>query len=760
MNKSSDDRLVDMLLEEWLGGQQPRPVTLHGLEAIEVGHDDEMRLEAALDAAAMDIASAGLTTIPLHGSFELNSSKPLSTTQVLRNRVQRKKQLQKAVQAVAFTLAACFVLALGIWSTTSPLNSKNEPPTNNSVAQAANNALPVNPPIDLEAVRNVGPDVTTNRSVNSLSNQPPVQNEPQKIPTGPKVVEQPERLAMDNVPFGDSKSKKNPPNENKASIAQSDLPSGNTDSLERDIYYVASRDGAVVSGLDKQFQQMWKKARYTPANDIDDNAWLERVSQQILQRPASEDEHQSLLQSAPSRRRMDRLNAILKSDEFNKVWADRIASFYLQEQAPSDTDLPQTEFRGWIRKKLIQGESLTSVVKAMLTAQGSDQPDSSLFNPAAYWWVNTVSGAERSPVSERIFSRLLGETTCNRCHHSDSMTGPSTEQFWGVEAIVKNIAIRKVDRESTSAEGASKSTIEHIVEIRPSAKPVFYELQDAALKTALPMLPSGKRLSVSQEGEDKVVSQLESNIASLADEIINDNRFDRNQVEWIWSSLFGYPLDTARSLEALNESERLEIDARTAVIQSLTDRYRKEGRDIRKLIAWIAMSQVFSREATPSKPTWYLTATEKDLESYRARQCAFAVFPSAVDPSLRSLPALVQWVHKSKSAAAKSDSVLGSLLPQKVPTQKSIQTEKGLAPAVTDGQVQFILRSESLPKHLELELHRIVKSNLKWDDSVAHAFYISGKATPSKETLEWSSKLLETSGDKVSVLRQILTSLY
>ncbi len=60
---------------------------------------------------------------------------------------------------------------------------------------------------------------------------------------------------------------------------------------------------------------------------FDDDAWLERVTQQVLQRSATEAEHQAMLQSSSQRRRIDRLNALLNSEEFNQVWSVRLLIF-------------------------------------------------------------------------------------------------------------------------------------------------------------------------------------------------------------------------------------------------------------------------------------------------------------------------------------------------------------------------------------------------------------------------------------------------
>jgi hypothetical protein len=233
-------------------------------------------------------------------------------------------------------------------------------------------------------------------------------------------------------------------------------------------------------------------------------------------------------------------------------------------------------------------------------------------------------------------------------------------------------------------------------------------------------------------------------------------------VDFVWKALFGQPLVGNYPLDD-SEGRRERLELASFIGQQL----RSNEYDLRKLVTWIAASQVFGLDSIApesSNSNWYLAATDKDLALFRQRQTLFATFPASQEPSFRSIEKLAAWFDASKVLGNEAGKVLANPIPPASPSAKSMKSVGGNSPPnnqtapLTASQVQYLVNAQMLPKAIQAEVDRMVGANLAWNVLVDHAFYMTGSSPPSQAEREASQRILNMSRDKRLAISRIIAA--
>ncbi len=697
MNENDNQPIVDAMLDEWIGNRSPRPLSASELSNLRIDPQRAAELDQALIAALSDMRNR-------------SSGSAIS--------VYRKPKSYSPVYRVMVALAACWLVGVGIWAVVNRNRINNDNAIHPSIVVAEHPPTLVVDP--------------TTKSTTTVAS--PKEEVAQNASTTKSVASKSQResLSLDSLPF----------KTNDTVTLESKQASNRTDRL------AMLDEREVVALIDRQMQQIWKNHNANPAAPIGGVAWIERVTQQILARSATAEEKDSFAKNDSPGLRLESLHRIAEGSEFAQVWAKRIAAHLLAVGPLSNRDLsPEGRaFVQWIRQEINQTHRLDSIVRSIVLANGIDSK--SELSPDCYWW-NEVGSRDKTAPAEVLATRFLGiRASCSRCHDAKTVASANQAQFWGIAAIMHGVDV-----------GYSPTTLDTQLGIRKDAKALFYERNDSSMVAALPSLPDGKALQEFHGDASQVKKIAKQNLKALNDWMLQSDDFARSQTDFVWTTLFGRSLVANYSLGSTNgEKERLEL------ADVLSQQFRSSDYDLSKIVIWIAASQAFSLESIRHDGNWYLTAGNKELNSHQQRQSLFASFPVPQDPSFRSLDKLAQWFDSSKVLGNERGAVLANPLKPTLPpgNSKSVSGNSNSSPkisAFTEPQVEYLVRSQSLPKSLQDEVDRMLKSNLAWNVLVDHAFCMTGAMTPpTVSDREAAQRILDMSRDKRPALFRIIAS--
>lgn len=727
MNKANSEQILESFLSEYLDNSTPQKINVVELQARAIDPQTAIRFDAASKAA--NKGWAGSTgrhpVVAAHHPRRVKLRNPSFWTKSL--------YLLSGVAAGA-------LLAFGSWSF---LKHEKGSGLINSQATLANSEL-------------------------DLNNEQPKPNDSETVAQTPPATGNAELLSMDSVPFPTNVSKDSLKTDRSNVSDLSKKPSMSDSS-------VVLNSNQLVSLVDDQMEYMWKLRGVSPTTAIADEQWLQRASLTVLGKPASSEDQAMFLSDTSTTRRENWLDRATQRDEFFQHWSNNFANAILpksESTESSDSLADRTRFKAWLQNRLQASVPVSEIVNEILVAQGSLVANASDHSPQAYWWAQVAANDDHSRATNAITSNLLGQRgSCIRCHDSSegSRQSPlisnvasnqqtvSRDDYWNLASVVSGISVsgkkgvngtKSSDAQSGAANQAQKST-NRTVGYTEDWHTLFYERLDRSLMAAKTKLPNGVELMAPSEKRPTSKDAIRKNIEQLASWVTSTPTFDQRQVNWVWESMLGQPLQNRYLIvdsEGLVEKQEL--------LEVLGTQLRSSQFNLAKLVKAIALTNTFQLESQSCDPLWYITSTPQELAEYQQRQHLFASFPATMDPSFRSLKNVATWFRKSHS------SVLGqpSFDATKLPKMKDGGKPESLAPEVTPAQTEFIVRSRVLPKGLVTEVEQWLKSSMPWEELVDHAFYLTDDAPATKLEQMSARELLNSTRDRRQAIQRILAS--
>ncbi len=733
MNKVNSEHIMESLLSEYLDDSTPQEINVDELRTRAIDPKTAIRFDAAFKAANKGWASS-----------------TSSQTVITAHHPRRVKLRTPSFWTKSFYLlsgvAAGVLLAFGSWSFLKLEKGEKGSGLINSQMKLANSEL------DHKV-----------KQPNAADNKIAAETSPASGSS--------ELLSMDSVPFPTNTSKGSIKTDRSNVSDKSKKPSISGSSI------VLNSD-QLVALVDDQMEYMWKLRGVNPTTAIADEQWLQRASLLVLGKPVSSEDQANFLSDTSITRRQNWLDSATQSDDFYQHWSNKFANAILpksESTESSDSLADRTRFKTWLQNRLKASIPLNEIVNEILVAQGSLVANASDYSPQAYWWAQVAANDDHSRATNAITSNLLGQRgSCIRCHDSnasskqllsnslssnDASNQPSVsrDDYWNLASVVSGISVlgKKVASSNKSNEAQSAASTQEqkstnrTVGYAEDWHTLFYERLDRSLIAAKTKLPNGVDLTAPSEKRPTSKDAIRKNIEQLASWITSTPTFDQRQVNWVWESMLGQPLQNRYLIvesEGLVEKQEL--------LEALGNQLRGSQFNLAKLVKAIALTNIFQLESQSCDPVWYITSTPQELADYQQRQHLFASFPATMDPSFRSLKHVATWFRKSHS------SVLGqpSFDPTKLPKLKDGRKPESVAPEVTPAQTEFIVRSRVLPKGLVTEVEHWLKSSMPWEELVDHAFYLADDAPATKLEQMSARELLNSTRDRRQAIQRILAS--
>ena len=315
MNVNQNEPIIDAMLDEWLNQRKPSSLSVQSLRTQVLDPQRAAELEQALMAAKGTAKNRSVLA-------------PAS-------RYRKSKSNASAYRIIA-SLAACLVIGLGFWSgvfQNASAKFAGRPSASTSIVlqdhPQASKIAPKNDP----ARGSVEPAPANGSSVATSANPVPTKGGREALP-------------MDSLPFGASDS----------GGRHSMIPKNHDRTIKE------LDDKELIAILDQKTRDLWKNYDAKPAAPLKSTAWVDRVTQQVLSRPATPLEKDTLAKKDDSASRLNWMHRLVESDELRRfgrggwrliisIRASRWPAVYLPNAAPlcSGFGKSSTVRRSWIR---------------------------------------------------------------------------------------------------------------------------------------------------------------------------------------------------------------------------------------------------------------------------------------------------------------------------------------------------------------------------------------------------------------------------
>jgi hypothetical protein len=710
------DRLIDLSLSEWLAGAVPTTSNASLPELVSKRSQQSVfsnaQLDRALDDARLDIEQ-------------------IARSKVTRSTPRRNTWITFAT--IAASLAICSLI--GWWN----LGESNQQVAKESKRLSS----------DVQGIESPSKQATADLQANA--DDLTVENGQQRKPAMATIGDteassdaKPNRIAVNE------RSESN----DKPAIVEKSAPStpGNSIASKPEtskLVLGGPRDQEVISVIDSQFQQIWKQLGLLDASTKQRPLTAERTARLLLNRaPTSSEleairrESASIPRSADNEGQAGTVEQWILSDEFNRIWADRMAQFYIGHRG--STGESYNLFRDWIEEQIRQDIPIVEIQRQVLLGLfNQNHPAYFLANQwveasqrssgtSARWVGLSEAQSSRLKGLSRLFLNATGNVSigCTECHGMQSdqspnwLAGASSVGFDSIAALMVQAS-------------------------EPSRSELFTKEQDDRISKIPSRLPDGKRAG-NELSTDQVIGRWVEQGSEAQSGLINS----------IWRDFFGQALHSKLGLDS-----GLATEDRKDLIEYLGKQVLEHRAGVRQIVYWMVMSEPGRSGQEALNFSQYMAMDSKKLQDYAMRLGVLntvAIEPyGSQESSHKSIDTFA-----SKLFPEQPDWLERSLLAQPAgqlgtPSESSKGTTRGASSDTESSLDLSFLRADLQYRFAGQQLRELARmlaeSKLSDEQIVEHSYLMSKHRFPSDQELKaWKASSWAKSERSSSVLRLIV----
>lgn len=351
-------------------------------------------------------------------------------------------------------------------------------------------------------------------------------------------------------------------------------------------------DDEIIAFIDEQIRAGWQDAGIRPSEQATDSEWCRRVFLDLLGRiPTVEESTAFLSDRSPHKKAelVDRLLALSEEsdqylEEYARNWSTIWSNLLIGRTGGMDRrSLVNREgMHQYLRRSLLRNKPYDRFVYELVSATGVNTPGEEDYNGAVNFLLDKLddNAVQATAQTARLF--LGQQVQCTQCHNHP-FNNYKQDQFWGLNAFFRQTrALRTFEgRDVVSVRLANEDFPGELRDPKNAA--IFYELRNGIVQSVYPTFIDGTKINPS--GYLDEVNRREE----LARLIIESEDLDRALVNRMWAHMFGYgftkPIDDMGPHNPVSHPELLE---------GLAREFRHGGRDIKRLLRWLALSVPYS----------------------------------------------------------------------------------------------------------------------------------------------------------------------
>ncbi len=205
----------------------------------------------------------------------------------------------------------------------------------------------------------------------------------------------------------------------------------------------------VQNFIDEEVLDLLATLRLPPSPQIDDVAFLRRITLDLTGRLPTEKRVRSVLQDGLDRASL--IDELLASEEFTQFWTMRLAQL-LRIRPRNNDPLASSVYHAWLGEQVRQGFSYQEFAKTLLTASG----DTHEFGPASFFRTTKDARTQAEFVSELFMGSRL---RCANCHNHP-LDRWTQDDYHGLAAIFATVDADQIVRHKPSGVTIHPRTLE------------------------------------------------------------------------------------------------------------------------------------------------------------------------------------------------------------------------------------------------------------------------------------------------------------
>ena len=484
-------------------------------------------------------------------------------------------------------------------------------------------------------------------------------------------------------------------------------------------------DAEIVQAIDAALARNWDEHAVRPSPAVEDTEWCQRVYQRLLARDPSPEEIAQFLNDMGGDKHQQLVERLLYSEqyaaEYADYWSHVWAKVLVGRTGGRNSD--RDGLLQYLRQSLYGNKSYSEIAQELIAATGMNQPGSTAYNGATNFLLSNLDRKAIVPTgrTSRVF--LGRQLQCAQCH-DHPLNGTAQHEFWEMNAFFRPMrAVKDTNSDIVSLQDHGPSG-----QANAAAGEVYYERPNGEVKVAYPAF-----------GGQPVPT---TGIAALplrqvlAERIVQSPQLPTAAVNRLWSLLLGYGFTNP-----VDDMGGHNLPSHPELLATLSDQFVAHGYDLKKLTAWIILSDAFDRSTRvtsenvadlpeagqPPLFSRFYIQRDKPEQVHQtlaavagARSTASGAASQAIQARRQSAERRVQDAKKGSGDRSTFD---GPLSPSLQLADSSYQTRTALAP----------------PARL---LERLAQSKLSAQQRVEHLFLAAVGRQPNQRELSLATKLL------------------
>lgn len=349
----------------------------------------------------------------------------------------------------------------------------------------------------------------------------------------------------------------------------------------------------VIAFIDESIRQRWRESGIRPSPAATDAEWCRRVFLDIVGRIPSVDELESYVADRSRDKRVRLVERLLDSDEYVEAYARNWTTIWTNTLVGrSGGTMPgslvnREGLQQYLRRSLLTNKPYDRMVYELLSADGANTPGADGFNGAVNFLLDNLQENATTATAKTAQIFLGLQIQCTQCHNHP-FNKWQQNRFWELNAFFRQTRAVSEMRGNSAGGNGQLVRLENVDFAGEGATPhpeeaeIYYELRNGIMQVAYPVFIDGTELNPS--GRVSEVNRRDE----LAKLVIHSEYLGQAIVNRLWGHFFGYgftkPLDDLGPHNPPSHPELLERLGREVA---------GHGYDLKELIRWITLSEAY-----------------------------------------------------------------------------------------------------------------------------------------------------------------------
>jgi hypothetical protein len=352
-------------------------------------------------------------------------------------------------------------------------------------------------------------------------------------------------------------------------------------------------DAEVVAFVNASLKSGWKEAGVRPSPAATESEWCRRLYLDLIGRiPTVEELEAFLVDSSPNsgaRSKRQRLvDRLLEDDRYvesyARFWTTIWTNLLIGRTGGMEPNSPVNRegLEQYLRRSFLTNKPYNQLVYELISARGSNRPGEADYNGAVNFLLAHLQ-ERAAPATAKTAQVFLGmQVQCTQCHNHP-FNDWKQNRFWEMNSFFRQVREERVT-EGNQLKLVRLSDVDFAGEGGdPREAEVYYELRNGIMQVAYPTFIDGTAIDPSG-----LISQVDRR-RELARFVIRSDNMKSAIVNRLWAHFLGYgftkPID---DLGPHSSASHPDLFAR------LADEFGGHGYDLKRLIRWIVLSEAYA----------------------------------------------------------------------------------------------------------------------------------------------------------------------